>query len=166
MKNFLKICACFMCIFVFSGCNKAMNDEKAGINTEINSDATIDYGGKKYEAKITNAPEGVTTITLTAPENLAGVTFSRNGDKYEVTRKNLVGSFTNEPFANGRFPSNFVKILMSVGDTNNVKVKESKEGETVYEGKIDGEDFSLTTDTSGRILMVEMPAQELSVKIG
>ena len=166
MKNFLKICVCFMCIFIFSGCKKGLNDESVGINTEINSDAAIDYAGKKYTAKINHVSEGSTTVTFTSPENLSGITFTWNGDKYEVARKELVGTFTNEPFANEKFPSKLIKILTNTVDTNNVKVRESKEGETIYDGKIDGEDFSLTTDNSGHILMIEMPSQELSVKIG
>lgn len=166
MKNFLKICACFMCIFVFSGCKKTINKEGTNINTDINSKATINCGGKKYEADIVHVHEGTTTLTFTSPENLLGTVFTWNGDKYEVSRKELVGEFTNEPFANERFPSNFVKILSILGDTNNVKEKGSKEGEIVYEGKIDGEDFDVTIDNFGHILMIEIPHQELSVNFG
>lgn len=164
MKNFLKICACFMCIFVFSGCGKVLNREAANVNTEINSSAVIDYNGEKYEAKVVRLPEGAANITFTSPESLADVVFSWNGDKFEVTRKNLVGTFTENPFAKNSVFSVLKGILEAANDMSNLKKSDSKEGETVYEGTADGKKFLLTADNSGKILMVEVPDENLSIR--
>lgn len=164
MKNFLKICACCMCIFVFSGCKKILSSETPALNTEINGNAVIDYNGEKYEAKIVRLPEGTANITFTSPENLADVVFSWNGEKFEMTRKNLVGTFTKSPFAKNSVFSVLKRIFETVGDTNNLKVSESKEGETVYEGSFEGKKFLLTADSSGKILMVEVPDENLSIR--
>ncbi len=164
MKNFLKICACCMCIFVFSGCKKILNNETPALNTEINGNAVIDYNGEKYEAKIVRLPEGTANITFTSPENLADVVFSWNGEKFEITRKNLVGTFTQNPFAKNSIFSVLKGIFETAGDTKNLKISESKEGETVYEGNYEGKKFLLTADNSGKILMIEVPDENLSIR--
>lgn len=164
MKNFLKICACFMCIFVFSGCKKILSRETPTLNTEINSGVVIDYNGEKYEAKVVRLPEGTANITFTSPESLQDVVFSWNGEKFEITRKNLVGTFTQNPFAKNSVFSVLKGIFEIAGDTNNLKVLESKEGETIYEGNIEGKKFFLTADNSGKILVIEVPGENLSVR--
>ena len=164
MKNFLKICACFMCIFVFSGCKKILNNETPSINTEINSSATIDYKGEKYETKIARLPEGTANITFTSPENLADVVFSWDGDKFEISKKNLVGTFTKSPFTKNSIFSVLKGVFEAANDVKNLKISESKEGETVYEGNFEGKKFLLTADNSGKILMIEVPEENLSIR--
>ena len=164
MKNFLKMCACFMCIFIFSGCGKVLNNESPSVNMEINSDAIIDYNEEKYKAKVVWSPMGTANITFIEPENLADVVFSWNGDKYEVSRKNLSGTFTKDPFASNSIFSVLKGIYNIVGDVKNLKISESKEGETVYEGTLEDKTFLLTVDSSGKILMIEVPDENLSIR--
>lgn len=164
MKNFLKVCACFMCIFVFSGCKKILDSETPNISTEINSNAVIDYNGEKYKAKVVRLPEGTANITFTSPESLADIVFSWNGDSFEVSRKNLVGTFTENPFTENSIFSVLKKIFEISKDMNNLKKLESKEVETVYEGVLEGKKFILTVDSSGKILMVEVPDENLSIR--
>lgn len=164
MKNFLKICACFMCIFAFSGCKKILNNETPTINMEINSSATIDYKGEKHEAKIVRTPEGTANITFTSPENLAGIVFSWNGDKFEISRKNLVGTFTKSPFEKNSIFSVLKGAFEAASDIKNLKNSETKEGETIYEGDLAGKKFLMTVDNSGKILMIEMPDENLSIR--
>lgn len=164
MKNFLKICACFVCIFVFSGCGKVLNSENPNINTDINSNAVIDHNGEKYGAKIVRLPEGTASITFTSPESLVDLVFSWNGDKFEVSRKNLSGTFTKDPFTKNSIFSVLKKIFDIVSDVKNLKISESKEGETVYEGMAEGKNFILTVDNAGKILMIEVPGENLSIR--
>ena len=164
MKNFLKVCACSMCIFIFSGCRKVLNKEAQSINAEINSNAVIDYNGERYKAKIVRSPEGTENITFTEPENLADVVFSWNGDKFEISRKNLVGTFTENPFAKNSIFSVLKGIFEVIGETKNLKVLESKEGETVYEGMLEEKKFLLTADNSGKILVIELPEENLLIR--
>ncbi len=164
MKSFLKICTCFMCIFVFSGCKKNLSNDTPGINNEINSSAVIEYNGEKYEAKIVRLPEGTANITFTSPENLADMVFSWDGDKFEISRKNLVGTFTENPFARDSIFGILKVIFETANDVNNLKKSDSKEGETVYEGTADGKKFLLTVDNSGKILVIEAPDENLSIR--
>ncbi|MBR2579518.1 MAG: hypothetical protein IKE41_05235 [Clostridia bacterium] len=164
MKNFLKICACFMCIFVFSGCKKILNNDTPSINTEINSSAVIEYNGEKYEAKIVRLPEGTANITFTSPENLSDVVFSWDGDKFEISRKNLVGTFTENPFAKNSIFGVLKGIFETANDMNNLKKSDVEEGETVYEGMAESKKFLLTVDNSGKILVIEVPDENLSIR--
>ena len=47
---------------------------------------------------------------------------------------------------------------------NNLKKSDVEEGETVYEGMAESKKFLLTVDNSGKILVIEVPDENLSIR--
>lgn len=163
MKSFLKLASCLICVGLLSGCKNAIGHDEMGIGTNINGVVNIKENGKKYKANLVCTPEGRSSFTFTEPENLAGLNFIWDGDKYEISRENLKGEFNLDPFARDSFASVIVNVLAALRDPKNVSLGENNEDGKIYEGEVDSAKFRVGVDKTGRVIFVEIPDKDLFV---
>lgn len=163
MKSFLKLAGCLICVGLLSGCKNSIGHDEIGINTNINGVVNIKENGKKYKANLVCTPEGRNSFTFTEPENLAGLNFIWDGDKYEISRENLKGEFNLDPFAQDSFASVIVNVLAALRNPKNVSLGENNEDGKIYEGKINSVKFRVGVDEAGRVIFVEIPDKDLFV---
>lgn len=163
MKSFLKLAGCLICVGLLSGCKNAIGHDEIGINTNINGVVNIKENGKKYKANLVCTPEGRSSFTFTEPENLAGLNFIWDGDKYEISRENLKGEFNLDPFAPDSFASVIVNVLSALRDPKNVSLGKNNEDGKIYEGEINSVKFRVGVDKAGKVIFVEIPDKDLFV---
>lgn len=163
MKKLMKILACMGCVLMLVGCKKALDNEPLTINTSIDGSATIVANGREYKAKIFSSPEGIGSITFTSPERVAGVSFTCNDGKCEISRKNLVGTFTSTPLEKDSFVSITLGLLNGLNNTGSLKFIENQGEAKVYEGEIADKRVKILTSSEGKMLSVEVPEENILI---
>ena len=161
MKSFLKLAGCLICLGLVSGCKNAIGNDEVAINANINGIVNIKENGKEYKANLVCTPEGRSSFTFTEPENLVGLNFIWDGDKYEISRENLKGEFNLDPFSKDSFASVIVNVLAALRDSKNVNLGENNEDGKIYEGEINSIKFRVGIDKSGKVIFVEIPDKDL-----
>ena len=166
MKNLIKILACMscaICMLTLVGCKKVLNGEEVTIDTAIDSNATIKANGREYKAKIFSSPEGIGSITLTSPEGVAGISFTCKDGKCEISRKNLVGTFTPMPLEKDSFVRIILDFLGGINNAENFQFIENQGEARAYEGKISDKGVKILTNSEGKMLSVEVPEENILI---
>lgn len=163
MKSFLKLAGCLICVGLLSGCKSAIGPDEIGIDTNINGVVNIKENGKKYKANLVYTSEGRSSLTFTEPENLKGMSFTWNGDKYEISRNNLKGEFNLDPFVRDSFASVVVNVLAVLQNPKNISLAENNEGGKIYEGETNSVKFRVGVNEVGKVIFVEIPDKDLFI---
>lgn len=161
MNFFLKLAGCLICVGLLSGCKNTIGHDEISINTNINGAVNIKENGKNYKANLACTPEGRSSLTFTEPENLAGLNFIWDGDKYEIFRENLKVEFNLDPFAQDSFVSVIINVLAALRDPKNVSLGENNEYGKIYEGEINSIKFRVGVGEAGNVVFIEIPDKDL-----
>ncbi len=146
---------------VLSGCQKLGKNNNVSVNPNISGNVKIESNGQKYECKITHTSALVDTITFVSPKNIEGLTFNLKDGQYELSFKNLSGSFGSNPFGDCNFVGIVIEVLNSISNPDNLKFVNEAEGDMVYEGSVNDVGFKIITDKEGNINLIEIPSKSI-----
>lgn len=148
---------------IFSGCSKNASD-KLNIEKNVENDVIITENGQKYEAHVTNIPEGITSIAFKTPENLAGVTFEYKNGKYIISSKELSGEYNLNPLEKNAIFSKIMDVFGAIGASENIKVDSEDDNALVFKIKTENSEYKILADKDGKILLIENPEENFKVE--
>ena len=150
---------------IISGCNNAVDKSFPIQNNVIERDVKISLACQQYEGKVYHSPEGLTSITFSSPQNLKDFTISRNSGKFEITQNGLEGQYTKQPLPQNSELRYFMDILDTIsGDKSKLTLKKEEEGEKLYSGVINNNEFSIILGKNNDIIRISMNNPEMEVE--
>ncbi len=153
MRRFLLILSVIFTLLLTS-CSVIPTDKPPYLNFEANIEFTENE--KTFKCKIINTSKEVTSILINEPTELKGIKFEWLGDEYKIEYGKLKCISTVEYLPINSFASALVDVL-NCSHIEELTIKESKEDETIYQGKSQNGVFNITTDKeNGAIKNIEI----------
>ncbi len=162
MRKFATFLFCGFLMMFMSGCKENLLNDSSDIISNFESDVYVEANNKKYEFKISHVPEGINIITFSKPEDIKGLTFSCEGDKYTISMKDLSGEFNKEPLMENSFVMCILKVLNSLSDKSNLKQLLNEEGEETFRGKSENIEYDVTINKKGEIIRIVIPEHNIT----
>ncbi len=143
-------------ILFFCGC-KAKEPPDPLVEFSASAVVCIDdklHSRSEFQAQVTSAAQGVLSVTLTGPSELAGLS-CRWGDGFEMSYKDLCLKGEENYLPDFAFQRAIYDVLKSL--PQKATCTSFADGVATFEGSIPAGEYTLTTDTEGYI-------QEISVE--
>lgn len=128
---------------------------------EISATATINYGKETAEAEVTRTEAGSWEFSFTAPEELAGVVMTIDGDSGSAA----LGDITVDEFDGDYTPLPMI-IAGAIDGLEEIAAEEFSEKDGILTVRSDYEEMSCTVTAdraTGEILSVKSPSNKLAV---
>ena len=163
MKKVLAILFVFM-MMIFQGCKVQSGEEVCNIKTSFDGRVLIVDSGKNYKCDFIHTPEGVNIIKVVEPESLAGLTFSWENDKYNVSWKDLSCEFNKQFLPDASFLSDIVSVMNSLHKEDGLKIIKNDDGERTFEGNSDIGNFRVVFDKDGELKQIDIDEKGICVQ--
>lgn len=164
MKKFFALTGIILPVIFLCACsNFSSNIAKKQPNLNFSSNITITSESQVIEGKITRE-DNSTTIEVTSPETMEGISFSRTeDDKYLINYNNLSFETTGSIIPSESVIYTVIDVLDISSDSENIKVISDENNVTVYLGKCNSGEFKLRINSdNGIVQKIEVPDLSLS----
>lgn len=150
-------------IFLCACSNFSSNIAKKQPNLNFSSSITITSESQVIEGRI-NRDNNNTTVEVTSPETMKGISFSRTeDDKYLINYNNLSFETTGSIIPSESVIYTVIDVLDISSDSENIKVISDENNVTVYLGKCNSGEFKLSINSdNGIVQKIEVPDLGLS----
>lgn len=160
VKRYIYCVVLITAIISLGGCSKNKLGSN-GISSVFDGEVSIKINGEEYECELRHTPEQVSRIEITKPEQLNGLVFTWEGNKYKILWKDLECEFNKDVLPQSAFMEAIVDVLNSITGNENLNY-DSVSGEgSVFSGKCAVGDFEITADKNGVIKNVSIPSINL-----
>lgn len=148
---------------LFAACTQAGGDPALPV-TDFSAGAQVDTSGTLLSCDVSHTKEGVSSVTVTKPDGLKGLSFKWLGGSYSIEYNQLFCQTTSDYLPQQSFARAIVNVLGACAEPDKLTLAENKNGLCVYKGICDSGDFSVTCDSkTGIIQKVEIESLSLLV---
>lgn len=162
-RSILILAAVALITFLFAACTQAGGDPAPPV-TDFSASAQVDTSGTLISCDISHTKEGVSSVTVTKPDGLKGLSFKWLGGSYSIEYNQLFCQTTSDYLPQQSFARAIVNVLDACAAPDKLTLSENKNGLGVYTGTCDSGDFTVTCDNkTGIIQKVEIKNLSLIV---
>lgn len=168
MKRFIKITCVLSAVFLLlTGCgsdniSKAEEEKIASsLSQGFDVKAVIRMGEIKAQADINRTKDGTSTVKITNPKNLSGLTFSFDNENVTVSFLGLSLKLDNEKVLNSAMSKAVISSINKVSTPHGVSF-ETKDGNLIANGETESGKFELVLNSKDySLLSLSVPDLDL-----
>lgn len=126
--------------------------------TGFSANADIELGENKLKCSVSHTEKGISSITVSSPENLKGLSFKNFGGKYSISYNELSCETDTLFLPDSSFAQAITNVLDKVSEENGAVYQRSEQDKAIFTGTSDSGDFTLYADSkTGAIKKIEIP---------
>lgn len=126
--------------------------------TGFSGDADIELGETKIKCNISHTEKGISSITISSPENLKGLSFKNLGGKYSISYNELSCETESSFLPDSSFAQAITNVLDKASEENGATYQRSEDDKAIFIGTSESGDFTLYADSkTGTIKKIEIP---------
>lgn len=135
-------------------CSCTQGGSAPEINAAVDSNAEVRLGDMNVGCHITYVNEGMASMTISSPDTLSGLRFSRADGKNSMSLGSLLCRSEKSMPVSSSLPQQVFSALDTVRSSD-MKLLEEKDGEYTFSGVGSGTDITVVTDSTGKPLRLE-----------
>lgn len=135
-------------------CSCSQGTAAPEINAAVDSDARVQLDDMDIECHITYVNEGMASLTISSPDNLRELKFSRADGKNSMSLGTLICRSEKSVPGSGSLSQQVFSMLDAVRSSD-MKLAEEKDGIFTFTGDSDGKTITIETDSSGKPIKLE-----------
>lgn len=156
------LCVFFLLpVFILCGCEN--QEEQKNLVTDFTADFTAQYRGTDVKGSVSTNRQGVTSINITYPETVSGLSINYKDSQMEITRESLICSADEAYLPQRSFPSQLKSVLKGVAEGRATLASQNENGYT-YNLKAVLGNCKITADKEGKMLEAEIKDSEFYIK--
>ena len=149
--------AAIVLIFSISSCT-----EKAPkipeLVTGFSGNADVELGETKLKCNISHTEKGVSSITVSSPESLKGLSFKNLGGTYSISYNELICETENSFLPDSCFAQAITNVLDKASEEDGAIYQKSEDNNAIFTGASKSGDFTIYADSkTGIIKKIEIP---------
>lgn len=162
-RSILLLAVIALITLLFAACTQAGGDPALPV-TDFSAGAQVNTSGTLLTCDVSHTKEGVSSVTVTKPDGLKGLSFKWLGNSYSIEYNQLFCQTTSDYLPQQSFARAIVNVLDACAKPDQLTLTENKNGSGVYSGTCDSGDFTVTCDSkTGIIQKVEIKNLLLTV---
>lgn len=148
MKVFICVAAAAVLISA-SGCSQRSKAPEIQIPSKINCSVSI--GSENYKCEAEHLGDKIDTVTVTSPDTLKGIRFSRTDSGYTISRGELICRSEKILLPEYCFVNITREVIDSLRAASPIIPEQDPAGGYSYNGAVSGASYTLKTDDNGNI---------------
>lgn len=134
--------------------------------TGFSGDASVEMGETKLQCSISHTEKGISSITISSPEGLKGLSFKNFGGTYAISYNELICETENSFLSDSSFAQAINNVLDKASEENGATYQRSEEESAVFVGTSKSGDFTLYANSdTGLIEKIEIPEINVAAKL-
>lgn len=126
--------------------------------TGFSGNANVEMGETELQCSISHTEKGISSITISSPEGLKGLSFKNLGGTYAISYNELICETENSFLSDSSFAQAINNVLDKVSEENGAKYQKSEEDNAVFVGESKSGNFTLYANSdTGIIEKIELP---------
>lgn len=126
--------------------------------TRLSGNADIEFGETKLKCSVSHTEKGVSSITISSPENLKGMSFKNLGGKYAISYNELTCETEKSYLPSSCFAQAITNVLDKASEENGAVYQKSEESNAIFTGTSKSGDFTIYAESkTGIIRKIEIP---------
>lgn len=161
MRRILKVMftavAAIVLILSISSCTEKV-PKIPEIVTGFSGNANIELGETKFKCSVSHTEKGVSSITLSSPENLKGMSFKNFGGKYAISYNELICETEESFLPSSCFAQAITNVLDKASEENGAVYQKSEKDNAIFTGTSKSGNFTIYAESkTGIIRKIEIP---------
>ncbi len=126
--------------------------------TGFSGNANVEMGETKLQCSVSHTERGISSITVSEPEGLKGLSFKNLGGTYAISYNDLICETENSFLPDSSFAKVITNVLDKASEENGASYQKSEEDNAVFSGTSKSGDFMIYADSeTGMIKKIEVP---------
>lgn len=126
--------------------------------------AEAELGETKLGCSITRTEGGISSITISSPEGLKGLSFKSSGGSYAISYNGLSCETENSLLPSSCFAQAISNVLDKASEENGAVYQKTEDNSAVFSGTSESGAFTLCADSrTGKIQKIEIPEKSITV---
>ncbi len=160
---FMSIAAVIL-IFSIASCNSKA-PEIPELVTGFSGDVNVEMGDTKIKCSLSHTEKGVSSVTVSDPEGLKGLSFKRLGGTYAISYNELICETKTSFLPDSSFAQAITNALDTASEENGAVYQKSEDDCAVFTGTSDSGEFTIYADIdTGYIERIDMSEVNISAK--
>lgn len=134
--------------------------------TGFSGNADVELGETKLKCSVSHTEKGVSSITVSSPESLKGLSFKNLGGTYAISYNELICETENSFLPDSCFAQAITNVLDKASEENGAVYQKSEEDNAIFTGKSKSGAFTIYADSkTGIITKIEIPEINVVAKL-
>lgn len=133
--------------------------------TGFSGDADIEMGDTKIKCSVSHSEKGISTVTVSSPEGLKGLSFKNLGGTYAISYNELICETKTSFLPDSAFAQAITNALDKASEENGVTYQKSEDKIAIFTGTSKSGNFTIYVDNeTGIIKKIELPETNVTAK--
>ncbi len=144
-------------IFSISSCTEKV-PKIPELVTGFSGNADVELGETKLKCNISHTEKGVSSIIISSPENLKGMSFKNLGGTYAISYNELICETEKSYLPSSCFAQAITNVLDKASEENGAIYQKSEDNNAIFIGTSKSGNFTIYADSkTGIIKKIEIP---------
>lgn len=151
------IAVAIVLIFSISSCTEKV-PKIPELVTGFSGNADVELGEIKLKCNISHTEKGVSSIIISSPENLKGMSFKNLGGTYAISYNELICKTEKSYLPSSCFAQAITNVLDKASEENGAIYQKSEDNNAIFTGASKSGNFTIYADSkTGIIKKIEIP---------
>lgn len=125
----------------------------------------VEMGDTKIKCSISHTEKGVSSVTVSSPEGLKGLSFKNLGGSYAISYNELICETKTSFLPDSSFAQAITNVLDKASEENGAVYQNTEDSYAVFTGTSDSGEFTIYADSdTGYIDRIELSEVNISAK--